>query len=519
MIKNWFIKKEAPAPMMTVEEPGGVFSTDIIPLTRASVDQRYTAAVSKSVQIQPGSLTAVDAQGSAMDSTLQQAKVINNTRGFMPLQQFEYYAGQGFIGWQSCAILAQNWLIDKACAMPGKDAVRHGYDITVNDGTDVDPKIFDAVRRLDKKMKIKQECIQFEKFKNVFGIRHALFLVDGIDYEAPFNPDGVRPGSYKGIAQIDPYWITPELSENAAANPASPDFYDPTWWRVNGRRIHKSHFVIARGSEVPDLLKPSYIYGGLPVPQKIYERVYASERTANEAPMLAMTKRLTVLAVDTSMAMADMNKFYEKMDAWSQLMNNYGIKVIDKEAEEINQFDTSLSDLDAVIMTQYQLVAAAANVPATKLLGTTPKGFNSTGDYEEASYHEELESIQENVLSPLVDRHHLLLMRSFIAPKFGIAPISLDLNWLPVDSPTAKEVAETNKVKADTDTALSTTGAIDGFDIRQRLINDRDSGYNGIADIVPGGPGDRVAEQEAKDLEAESQANGQSMDILDEDNF
>ena len=58
-------------------------------------------------------------------------------------------------------------------------------------------------------------------------------------------------------------------------------------------------------------------------------------------------------------------------------------------------------------MSQYQLVAAAANVPATKLLGTTPKGFNATGEYEEASYHEELESIQANDLSRLLARHHL----------------------------------------------------------------------------------------------------------------
>ncbi len=35
-----------------------------------------------------------------------------------------------------------------------------------------------------------------------------------------------------------------------------------------------------------------YNYFGVSVPERIYERVYASERTANEAPQLAMTKRL-----------------------------------------------------------------------------------------------------------------------------------------------------------------------------------------------------------------------------------
>ena len=56
----------------------------------------------------------------------------------------------------------------------------------------------------------------------------------------------------------------------------------------------ESHFVILRGPEVSDILKPSYLYGGLPLTQLILERVYGAERTANEAPMLALTKRLVV---------------------------------------------------------------------------------------------------------------------------------------------------------------------------------------------------------------------------------
>ena len=60
---------------------------------------------------------------------------------------------------------------------------------------------------------------------------------------------------------------------------------------------------------------------------------------------------------------------------WAGLRDNYGVKVIDKDAEDLTQFDTGLADLDVTIMTQYQLVAAIAGVPATKLLGTTPKGF------------------------------------------------------------------------------------------------------------------------------------------------
>ena len=125
----------------------------------------------------------------------------------------------------------------------------------------------------------------------VFGVRIALFVIESEDpdyYVKPFNADGVTPGSYKGISQIDPYWCTPELSQRAASDPTALDFYEPTYWIINGRRVHKSHLVIMRGPDVGDILKPSYLYGGLSVPQLIYERVYAAERTANEAPQLCL---------------------------------------------------------------------------------------------------------------------------------------------------------------------------------------------------------------------------------------
>src|SRR5690606_36986455 len=104
---------------------------------------------------------------------------------------------------------------------------------------------------------------------------------------------------------------------------------------------------------------------------------------------------------------ADFAKASAAMEQFSLIRNNYGV-MLHGEGETVGQMDTSLADFDALLMTQYQLVAAEANVPGTKLLGTTPKGFNATGEYEEAVYREELESIQTNDLSPMLERHYKL---------------------------------------------------------------------------------------------------------------
>lgn len=446
----------------------------------AVIDARLKAAAPKAPEGVTSAMDGMDLSN-CTDLTGVSAPNISETL-------FAWYGLQTFIGHQLAAIVAQHWLIAKACAMPARDAVRHGFDLTVNDQEDDDKaaEIRDAITAANKRYGLNKKMVEFVRKGRVFGVRIVIFTVetDNPDdyYKNPFNIDAVKPGSYKGPVQVDPYWAMPQFEAHAIRDPASPDFYEPTWWRIGGRDYHKSHLHIFRTEDPPDILKPQYQYGGVPIPQKIMERVYAAERTANEAPQLAMSKRLTVWNTDVEHLLANQDKFLEHMANFNNWRDNFGVKVID-EADQMQQFDTTLTGLNELISTQYEIVAAAANVPVSKLLGTTPKGFNSTGDYEESSYHEELETIQENDLTPFVDRHHQLVAKSELEEDFG--DVSVHIEWRPVDSPDAKEYAEINYAKAQTDDLLVGAGAIDAEDVRNRIRKDRDSGYTGISADVP----------------------------------
>jgi phage-related protein (TIGR01555 family) len=484
----WPFKKE-----IIKQEPSksnSLFSTD----WNAGMDkkQKRTALetqITKSFQKAVNDFVAINPEGKlAMDEAyndLTLAKLQNMSFGVLPENILGYFAGQGFIGWQASAMISQNWLINKACTMPAEDASRNGYEITVNDEIEVDPSILEYMRQRDKELKVLPNCVEAIRMGRIFGIRIVIFEVDSPDpdyYAKPFNIDGVRAGAYKGISQIDPYWIAPLLDYEASSNPAAKDFYEPTWWLINGKRYHRTHLVIYRTCDLPDILKPSYIYGGIPVPQWIAERVYAAERMANEAPLLSLTKRLYTLKIDLTQGMAQQEVLASHLTALSQMRDNYGVQTIGLN-DEVQQFDTSLADVDVVTMTQFQLVAAAAEIPATKLLGTSPKGFNATGEFDAKSYHQKLTSIQQHGLSPIVERHHLLLNKSEILPKFGVK-FKTEVKWNPVDEPTASEAADINLKKAQTDSAYANVGAIDGVDIRNRLISDKESGYNGIEAIT-----------------------------------
>jgi phage-related protein (TIGR01555 family) len=466
---GWFKSKSK--ELVAMPSNTGLFSTDVLDVSKRHQREPYV----------------MPAMPRAVDSYTDNFKTFGDTGDTISDIQLQWYASQGFIGYQVCAILAQHWFIDKACTMPGKDAVRNGYEITVNDGSQVDPKVLDYMRKADKRFKIKKHAVEFTRFGKIFGIRIAMFVVNSPDpdyYKKPFNIDGILPGSYLGISQIDPYWVVPELISQNVQDASAQRFYEPTFWRVAGRTIHYSHLCIFTTGAVADVLKPAYNYGGVSIPQKVFERVYASERTTNEAPMLAMTKRLTVLNLEFEKATLDPAAFARKMMVWTQFRDNFGVKVAGLD-EKVDQHDTALGDMDNLIMTQWQIACSIVNVPGTKMLGTQPKGFNSTGEFEESSYHEELESLQENDLSPLIERHHQLVIKSEVCAKFNCVPFETTVVWNALDAMTAVEKAQLNLIKSQTDEVNVAMGAIDGADVRARIIADPDSGYNGIKLVAP----------------------------------
>lgn len=399
-----------------------------------------------------------------------------------------WYSSNVFIGYQLAAIFAQHWLIDKACRRPAADAFRKGFQATINDGSGIDLKVFDELRKGDKEFKLHWHLKRFIQFGRIFGIRHILFLVESSDpeyYFKPFNLDGVRPNSYRGMVQIDPFWITPELSDRGAYDPADPHFLDPEWWTVNGKRIHRTHFCIYRHSEVADILKPTYFYGGIPLPQLIFEHVYDAERTAAEAPRLAMTKRMLIYKTNIAQYEAKQNTLRLSLARLAYLRDNFGVNVCDKTRDEITQLETALGGFYETMNYQYQLVAGGADMPITKFLGTSPGGFNSTGEYEEASYHETLEDLQTDAGSPIIERHQAIYIRSHIMQKFKLGQaFETTIKWNKLDAMTEKEESEIKKMDADTALVHVTAGITAPEEERERLASDPGAGY----DFLRNGP-------------------------------
>ena len=439
---------------------------------------------------------------------------------------YTFFSKFGFIGWQQCALLFQHWLIGNACKIPPEDAIRNGWINTFADA-DKEPTGEDKEKQqkflnelndiTNSEYDLSKKAIKLVVNYNIYGIGIALPKIDGIDYEKPYNPDGVKKGSFKGISVIDPYWLTPQFDKEAMTDPTSPDFYKPTHYlTADGKKIHISHFIIIRRKEVPDILKPSYYFGGIPLTQEIFERVYAAEKSANEQPLLLLTKRVDGWKVDLNEFFANPEKYEQRIRNFTDKRDNQGVLLIDHE-DDMFQIDTSLSDLDEVVMSQYKLVAAVARIPVDKLFELNPSGtLSNSGDYNVKNYNQDLNSIQANLQKPLIDRINEIVMRS----KYGRTD-KIAIIFNPTDNPTAAEQATNVKTESDTLQGLIGSNIITTEEARQKLISDKRNGFSFLDEQVPEQEQDNeeIAQMMKEQQSKQQNQQGNDEDIAEDSDF
>jgi phage-related protein (TIGR01555 family) len=404
----------------------------------------------------------------------------------------------------SALLAAQSPLIDKLCSIPAKDCLKNGITFRVNEKNgESDPAILDFVGRKNKKYGLLKELQEFVRMGRVFGIRHCLFMVNSSDpeyYYKPFNIHSVMPGSFTGMSQIDPTWLEPRVSGIDITDVMRKGFYEPEHWSVpssmqgrhsGGPLIHKSHFAIYVYHPVADSLKDLYRFGGPSLPQLVYDRVHKVEKILNEIPKLVLSKRILALTLDKQAYKAEGIDVETSIQRQLDNLSNEAMVILDSTSEErLDKTETNLNDLDPAVMVEWQDIAAKGNMPTTKLIGTSAKGFQATGEYDMKNYYDELQSIQNHDLSPLIEKYIKLVVKSDIFPVFA-KKVTVGFNFNPLESASGLEQEQERKLETDSDVSLIASGIVSTEEVRQKVTSDSNSGFEGLdPETMPEPPAD-----------------------------
>jgi hypothetical protein len=279
-----------------------------------------------------------------------------------------------------------------------------------------------------------------------------------------------------GIRAVEPIWTYPTTYN--ALNPLRRDWYNPQVWYTQGQQIHVSRLFRFVSRPVPDLLKPSFSFGGLSLSQMMTPYVDIWLETRQSIARLVHSFSVMVLSTDMQAILQDPNLggagLLARVQAFNKTRDNQGTFVLNKGTEEFTNVSASLAGLHELQAQAQEHLCSVIRVPAVKYTGLQPTGLNASSEGEIKVFEDTIHGMQERVFRPHLTRTIRFCMLSL----WGEVDEDIVFDFVPLRELSEKEEAEVQKLKAETwDLLMNGTQAIGPSDVRRALSADPDSDF------------------------------------------
>ncbi|KAB1581150.1 phage portal protein [Serratia marcescens] len=330
-----------------------------------------------------------------------------------------------------------------------------------------------ALRKFDIKRLIHEAVRQ----DSMFGVAH-IYIDTGASEQENAKPlflseKKITQGSVKGFRLVEPVWVYP--SQYNTTNPLVEGYYRPQQWFVMGKVVHASRFIDIVSRPVPDILKPSYNFGGLSLTQLMKD--YVEDWLEAKRVVLDIMKTLRVRGLKTDMdaRMQEPGEFDKRIKLFTKYQNNLGIWAVDLQ-EEFFHFQTSLSELSNLLSSYQEQLCIPARITTLKLLGNPPAGLNPSGDGEMSTWHETVSGMQERDIRRALETLFKVIQLS----EFGEILDDIYFDFKPLDELSEKDAADIAARRIESVTKVSDSMLVSSEEARQALKAIDGAGFEGL---------------------------------------
>lgn len=411
-----------------------------------------------------------------------------------------------------------------------------GYEERLNDPDEMKKRVKasgkeDRVKALvddQERLEVRDRFYWASTFDSWMGRSHLYLQIGDADFEkvsgemaAPIgnSRDDMSKGKVspesplKYIKTVEPVWTYPQAYN--AINPLAPDWYNPQLWYVMGRQIHISRLPTFVTRQVPDMLKPAYAFGGLPLSQiaKPYVDIWLDTRqsVADLIKSFSVMILQTDMSVQTSPGGAGAAGLLARAMLFNMMRDNQGLFLTNKATEDVKNVSAPLGGLHELQAQSQEHMLSVARIPAVKFTGIQPAGLNASSDGEIKVYDDTIKAYQKRSFDPNLTRIINFQMLSL----FGEIDAEITHRWNPLRQLTDAEKADQKKKEADWYGVLVEMGAFSPAEVRGVVINDPESPFAGLnPDDVPpppaqpGMPGEEGEEGEEGEVPPEDEETG-----------
>lgn len=348
----------------------------------------------------------------------------------------------------------------------------------------------DKLEKIEARMKELNVQDTFRRISEIDGFFGRAMLYIQIkgndDARTPLlvDPATIPVGSLMGFQTIEPIWTSP--SNYNASDPTRADFYKPTTWFILGRQTDATRLLTFVSRPVTDILKPQYNFGGLSLSQLMRPYVenwfstrdHVNDLLRNFSTLVLSTNLQGTLSGDASDSLGD------RVTLMNRVRDNNGCVVVDKDTEELAYATASLAGLHELKAQAQENMCAPSHMPLVKLTGITPSGLNASSDGEIQVWYDHIHSEQEVFFRP----HLTEVIRIIQLDLFGAIDDGIDFEFVPLEEPSAADLAAVRKSDADMDVAYITASVVSPDEVRDRLARDPNSGYTNLSGEAPEPP-------------------------------
>lgn len=341
-----------------------------------------------------------------------------------------------------------------------RDRMRRGFDVKLGGMEDGKEKSEDVMAVLEH-MHFNRKFVMAGQQEGAYG-GSALFPVinDGEkDLSLPLNEDKITVPT--AIHVFEPRMLQPV---DWTDDPMDDNFAKPSVWRLvpigvrgnafTGMTIHHTRMVIFPGIRV-SIEQPIGAQMGwgdcILTPMRDVLRDYNLSWSSAIALLQDMAQGVFKMSGLAQLVSADRDDEVERrimiMDAMRSMIRSM---VIDKD-DDFSRIQTPMTGMPEILQQFCTRLAAAADMPVTKLMGQSPAGMNATGESDITIYDDSVEAWGDEHMPQLERAVRLCGILPQDGPLGGQEPENWSCEYRPLRQPTEAEDAALRKTVAETD--------------------------------------------------------------------
>lgn len=356
------------------------------------------------------------------------------------------------------ACYMSNWLARQIVDIPSEDMTREWREFKCQDA--------EALQKEEDRVSVAvavQEAIAWARLYGGAGI----LMLTGQPLDKPLVLSRVKQGDLKRLIVFD-RWDMQAMTLNTwdviADNYLKPEFYTITG---GGQQIHWTHFARFNGARLPRRQMAITQGWGDSELRKCLDDIGDMVASKDGIAELMQEANVDVIkreGLSDELASEQDEAITNRYAIFSKMKSVVSLALLDGE-EEYDRKTLNLSGVAPVLETFMTWISGAADIPVTRLFGTSAKGMNATGDGDQGNYYDSIRSKQCHQLDPGMKLLDQVLVRSAL----GFMPDDYQYIWSPLKQMNDLEAAQAELLRAQKDQILMDMTAVRPSQVARRL--------------------------------------------------